>query len=145
MLSSITDTSKFIIVTTLMILTLFLFIALNGCNFDPYKDSAEQGDTATYTIKGTVRNTSKVGISKITVSLYDPISGLNSPRETETDTNGTYTLTTLFVRRDSLQMIFRDRDPNNKGNYDSLNITVKFPDIYFDHQFSITQDAELFE
>jgi putative lipoprotein (rSAM/lipoprotein system) len=128
----------------LTITTLFLYVFFSGCNFDPYKDSAEQGDTATYNISGTVTDILNKGIPRITVSLYDSISSMNSPRQATTDTNGTYTLNTLFIRRDSLQIIFFDNDPNN-GDYDTLIKTIRFSDLYFDHHFPITQNAQLFK
>lgn len=144
MLSSIMNTSKPVTFTILIIIALFLYTFFSGCNFDPYKDSTDQGDTATYIINGTVLNTLNNGIPRITVSLHDPISGMNSPRQATTDTNGTYTLNTLFIRRDSLYIKFSDNDPNNNGNYDTLTKTIKFSDIYFDHHFPITQNAQLF-
>jgi len=123
-------------------ISIFILFFSNGCNFDPYKDTV-QSDTATYNITGTVKNTNNDGIQGILVCLLDSTTNTNS-KTVETDSAGHYTLNDIFIRKNSLQMKFTDKDPKSNGNYDSTVIPITFNDNDFRYHFQKTQNATLY-
>jgi putative lipoprotein (rSAM/lipoprotein system) len=115
----------------------FAILFFSGCNFDPYKATSTQGDTATYKINGKIINQSNDPVQGIKVWLLDSVSSVQSEYSAQSDSTGNYSLNISFIRRNSLILKFRDAD-SQYGVYPEDSVMVSFDDFYFTHGFPKT-------